>query len=231
MHRQLILYIIDIAWIALSSYSETRKNTDRNDVMCFGLRMSRDWQFPACFLSKMNSILSRWWFSVLVNFWPLTKAATNARVFFAGKPHLTKTIFVSYWCSFSAACICGQLSGRREGNEHVWQFLQCSTCVLVSTAEFSLSVTQANAQRETVFDSATDLGSTLLWDHEMASETVKEVMATVLPRTVCLFHVQALARFPVVSTWRHRGGSALFLLFAEVILTLQCLGTHYPDVA
>ena len=49
----------------------------------------------------------------------------------------------------------------------------------------------------------------------MASETVKEVMATVLPRTVCLFHVQALARFPVVSTWRHRGGSALFLLFAE----------------
>ena len=166
MHRRLILYIIDIAWIALSSYSETRKNTDRNDVMCFGLRMSRDWQFPACFLSKMNSILSRWWFSVLVNFW-----------------------------------------------------------------EFSLSVTQANAQWETVFDSATDLGSTLLWDHEMASETVKEVMATVLPRTVCLFHVQALARFPVVSTWRHRGGSALFLLFAEVILTLQCLGTHYPDVA
>ena len=68
MHRRLILYIIDIAWIALSSYSETRKNTDRNDVMCFGLRMSRDRQFPACFLSKMNSILSRWWFSVLVNF-------------------------------------------------------------------------------------------------------------------------------------------------------------------
>ena len=55
MRWRMILNVINIPWIALSSYSDTRKNTDMNDVMCISLKVSRVWQFPACILSEMNS--------------------------------------------------------------------------------------------------------------------------------------------------------------------------------